>query len=283
MITVKRAKFFKLLDVIILFNVFTFLGGGIISLKTDSISLPIVFFVVTALNIGYLAHTIYTRAQNIKLKEEQEMIEAQVEQELEKENIIDINYVKQVILERRIETEIKNSFPESMVIKNAYIPRNDGSYSEIDLIAVSTKGIFIIESKNITGEIRGSWKEDVLKIHHPSGTIYDLQNPIEQNTKHFYAVKNILGLNHNYFRNIVVFGDNSYIGDYKDVPFYSQVCKVHTLARAMNRLAARQKTIIEAHQVENFYNLLVEFASKTTEKEVEHIKRIEEQREKEEA
>ena len=42
------------------------------------------------------------------------------------------------------------------VLRNVYIPKDDGTTSEIDLLFITQKGIFVIESKNFFGWIFGS-------------------------------------------------------------------------------------------------------------------------------
>lgn len=42
------------------------------------------------------------------------------------------------------------------VLQNVYVPRSDGSTSEIDVLLVSTKGLFVFESKNFAGYIFGN-------------------------------------------------------------------------------------------------------------------------------
>ncbi len=41
-------------------------------------------------------------------------------------------------------------------LQNLYIPRSDGNTSEIDVLYLTQKGLFVIESKNYSGFIFGS-------------------------------------------------------------------------------------------------------------------------------
>lgn len=45
---------------------------------------------------------------------------------------------------------------KGMTLKNIYIPKDDGETSEIDLVYITQKGIFVIESKNYSGWIFGN-------------------------------------------------------------------------------------------------------------------------------
>ena len=41
------------------------------------------------------------------------------------------------------------------VLRNVYVPRDDGSTSELDVVLICVKGIFVFESKNYAGYIFG--------------------------------------------------------------------------------------------------------------------------------
>ena len=43
-----------------------------------------------------------------------------------------------------------------MMLQNVYIPKRNGETTEIDLLYITEKGIFVIESKNYSGYIFGS-------------------------------------------------------------------------------------------------------------------------------
>ena len=43
------------------------------------------------------------------------------------------------------------------ILKNIYVPKDNGDTSEIDLVYITQKGIFVIESKNYSGWIFGDY------------------------------------------------------------------------------------------------------------------------------
>ncbi len=241
--------------------------------------MSIVFFVVIIANIFYLITNIRGRIKIDELNQKNYELEKEIEEALKKEKNVDINEIKQKVLERRIEAEIKENFSEAKIIKNAYIPKGKGEYSEIDLIAITRKGIFIIESKNVTGKITGNWKEEKLQISHPGGQTFDLYNPIIQNTGHFYALRNLLGMKNDLFRSVIVFGDKAYIQNFKNIPFYAQVCKVNNLIYSMDILFSRFKETLEDYQINNIYETIISFVEETEEKKEKHIERLEQSEE----
>ena len=42
------------------------------------------------------------------------------------------------------------------ILRNVYVPKGDGEMAEIDVMCVTGKGVFVIESKNYSGWIFGS-------------------------------------------------------------------------------------------------------------------------------
>ena len=62
--------------------------------------------------------------------------------------------------ERKIVNKLRliNLFGKNgKILRNIYIPKVDGSTAEIDAVYVTTKGLFVIESKNISEYIL--WKK----------------------------------------------------------------------------------------------------------------------------
>lgn len=81
---------------------------------------------------------------------------------------------------------------------NIYLPKNNGELSEIDVLMICSKGLFVIESKNYSGWIFGS---ELQKYWHqilPKGSRKSQKNqfynPIMQNHSHIKYLKSFLGM-----------------------------------------------------------------------------------------
>ncbi len=105
-------------------------------------------------------------------------------------------------------------------LRNLYVPRYDGSTSEIDLVYVTKKGLFIIESKNYSGYIFGNdraknWTSTLLggRTWYGGRKVekYHFYNPVKQNQSHIKALSNYIG--QFYAFSIIVFGDDSELKD----------------------------------------------------------------------
>lgn len=98
------------------------------------------------------------------------------------------------------------------LIKNVTLPTEDGT-TQIDHVIVSRFGVFVIETKNMTGWIFGSanqpyWTQQIFK--HKS----KFQNPLRQNYKHIKALEVALDIElSNIFSLIVFVGDADFKTD----------------------------------------------------------------------
>ena len=93
---------------------------------------------------------------------------------------------------------------EYHLMKNVTLPIKEGT-TQIDHILVSTKGIFVIETKHYSGWIFGSPKQQKW-----TQTIYQnknkFQNPLYQNHRHIKELENYFDfLPENSFKSVIVF------------------------------------------------------------------------------
>ena len=123
---------------------------------------------------------------------------------------------------------------------NLYIPRNGNKTTEIDLLLICPKGIFVFESKNYRGWIYGRETQKYWMQILPAGRNRSYRerfyNPIMQNKTHIRLLKNLLGKQipmHSIivfsdrctFKNIVVdSNDVSVIKFVQTVPVVSYIC-----------------------------------------------------------
>lgn len=92
-----------------------------------------------------------------------------------------------------------------IVINDLMLPSANGRTSQIDHVVVSTKGIFIIETKNHAGRISGSENAQYWQ-QHLSNRSQGFYNPILQNRSHLRAIRKLMPrLDAELFSSIVVF------------------------------------------------------------------------------
>ena len=82
---------------------------------------------------------------------------------------------------------------KGITLKNIYLPKDDGGTSEIDLVYITQKGIFVIESKNYSGWIFGDENSQYWTQSLPNKQKNRFYNPIRQNRTHIKWLKEYLG------------------------------------------------------------------------------------------
>lgn len=107
------------------------------------------------------------------------------------------------LIERILRNAVAGEFA---LFRNVYVPK-DGGTSEIDLLMIHEKGIFVFESKNYNGRVSGSM--DALNwVHiHPNRKKYSFYNPVRQNANHIRALSRYLRIPERRFYSYVVFSD----------------------------------------------------------------------------
>lgn len=93
---------------------------------------------------------------------------------------------------------------------NVYIPKQNGQTTEIDILMICRKGIFVFESKNYSGWIFGGEKQKNWCQTLPSGKNRSKKeyfyNPIMQNATHIRHLKTLTGSEIPFF-SIIVFSE----------------------------------------------------------------------------
>lgn len=146
---------------------------------------------------------------------------------------------------------------EYLVINDLLLNRGNGYTSQIDHVVVSRYGIFVIETKNISGHIYGSenspkwkryWKAWYYGIEHSDELEFD--NPILQNEAHIKALASELGSNIKYIP-IIVFSTNAELhvsAQHTHVVYSTQVRRL---------IRSYSEPIMSTEQVKHIYNYLV--------------------------
>ena len=96
--------------------------------------------------------------------------------------------------ENKVKRVIGRTKKNKQNVINGLIIPNNGHSSQIDHIVINPSGVFVIETKNYSGEIYGSENQYEWTQCLSYGTVKNkLYNPIKQNATHIYSIKNIIG------------------------------------------------------------------------------------------
>ena len=100
--------------------------------------------------------------------------------------------------EKLTERELKlvNLFGrKGLTLRNLYLPKGNGETSEIDLVYITAKGIFVFESKNYSGWIFGDESGQYWTVMLPNREKHRFYNPIRQNRTHIKWLRSYVGPN----------------------------------------------------------------------------------------
>ena len=159
------------------------------------------------------------------------------------------------------------------VIGNVYVPYKGGT-SEIDIILIHEKGIFVIESKNYSGCILGSVNQQQwTQVFNKKGNFY-FYNPIKQNRTHISVLSEYLGIDKNKMKSYVVFSEDCQL---KKVPAntreYVVTQRNHFLSIIKADIKSRQ-TLFSKSEIDLLYKKIKLIANVSQKVKNQHIKNI---------
>lgn len=156
------------------------------------------------------------------------------------------------------------------VLSNVYIPYKDHT-SEIDILMLHPKGVYIFESKNYSGWIFGSANQTQWTQCLNKNTKNRFYNPVMQNATHVKAVCNYLGIPQNTTRSFIVFSQHC---ELKNVPFDPNnyvITKQQYLLRDVCCDLANRNFIFSNEQINDMYQRLLPLVNVSADIKQAHI------------
>ncbi len=161
----------------------------------------------------------------------------------------------------------------SKLICNSYVPYR-GKTSEIDLILIHEKGIYVFESKNYSGWIFGSEEQHTWTQFLNSKTKYRFYNPIMQNETHISALSSFLNIPREVFRSYILFSDRC---ELKKVPANCEryiIIHRGNLLKYLCRELKSRSVVYQKEDVDNLYNALYPLTQISREDKKRHMESI---------
>ena len=171
-----------------------------------------------------------------------------------------------------------------ILMKNLYIPCHSGT-TEIDALLLHQSGIYVLESKNISGEITGGIDEERWHQRLNTRTEHTFHNPIQQNAGHIRALKHFL--KENFSRSelnvdelaiysIIVFSDRCV---FRRVPVRGEnwiILHLFQMKEKITEVLKTRTTLFNKSQLENLYFKLkpcIQVSEKTKAEHRNYIKK----------
>lgn len=161
----------------------------------------------------------------------------------------------------------------SKTLHNIYIPYK-GRTSEIDVLLIHEKGLYVFESKNYSGWIFGSadqkqWTQVINKQ-----TKNCFYNPIKQNATHIKALAQYLQLDTSTIHSFIVFSERCELKKIPNDTHEYTILRRHHLLRELRKDLKKQETIFSPEQINDLFRTLQPLTNVSKEVKQEHIDRI---------
>lgn len=168
------------------------------------------------------------------------------------------------------------------MLRNVYLPSDTTGTTEIDLLYITQKGIFVIESKNYSGYIFGD--EEQLKwtaslyagkdyLGRAKTEKHQFYNPIRQNKNHIKYLTQYLGENVRMI-SVIVFSERC---ELKSVNYTSPnicVCQLEDLPELFRFSWDNFSDVLTTEQIEKYYNKLLPLTNVETATKISHIQNV---------
>lgn len=157
---------------------------------------------------------------------------------------------------------------------NCYLPKPNGTTSEIDVILLHESGIYVLEAKNYSGWIFGSenqqyWTE-TFSDRHGSSKKYRFYNPIWQNNTHIKVLKQLLNDNSIPVYSGIVFSDECELMELHISSGKHCVVNCRDLLPALQRNCERAGQQLTVEKIDELYNKLYPFTQVSDEVKARH-------------
>jgi hypothetical protein len=141
------------------------------------------------------------------------------------------------VAEVRIVNTLLPFFNPHCIFVDSYFQKPDGKTTQVDIIAVGKRGVFVFESKDYSGWIFGGgtsskWTQS-LAYGHERHSFY---NPIKQNQSHINTLKQKLNNQNIPFFSIIALGSNAEIKAMELIPERTFVVTEDRLTNLMSNL-----------------------------------------------
>ena len=173
----------------------------------------------------------------------------------------------ELAIEYALQRNIKGYF---IGLKNIYVPYK-GKTSEIDLLMIHEKGIFVFESKNYGGWIFGSADQLNWTQSFRNGMRNQFYNPIRQNQTHIKALANYLGMSEDVFFSYIVFSERCSLRKVPESTYKTVVVQLPGMFEWLNATFMHYPSIFTCDDIGTISERLQELTNKSEAERNKHV------------
>lgn len=168
------------------------------------------------------------------------------------------------------------------LLTNIYLPKEDGSTTEIDLLMINRTGMYVFESKNYSGWIFGDEKNKNWTQSLNGGKKYKFLNPVWQNKVHISALSRILSdVDSSSIYSYIIFSERCELKNVKITSENVKILKRNKLLSYLKKNINANNEIFTEEQIESYYKVLVNYCLADDLTKQVHIQKINEKFKKE--
>lgn len=141
-------------------------------------------------------------------------------------------------------TLLKRGIPAQTIFHDLYIRKQNGKFSQIDVVVATAEGILVFEVKDYSGRIYGDANyTNWTKVMAYGKKKYRFYNPIKQNNSHIQSLKKQLEQFKNIpFFSIILFYGNCELKEINYVPQGTYLVKAHRLFEVLKHIKKNNET-----------------------------------------
>ena len=138
---------------------------------------------------------------------------------------------------------LKHGIPPQTIFHDLYVKKNNGEFSQIDLVVAAKSGIIVFEVKDYSGWIFGNGQHrEWTQVLAYGQEKYRFYNPIIQNNKHITEIRKKLKQFENIpFYSVVVFYGNCVLKDINFVPDGTFLVKSARIFEVLDIIMSKNK------------------------------------------
>lgn len=165
---------------------------------------------------------------------------------------------------------------------NLYLPKNNGEYTELDVVFLHESGIYVFESKNYSGWIFGTesqqyWTQ-TLPVGRGGSQKNQFYNPILQNQGHLKWLQTFLDDQSLTFYSYIVFSDRCILKNITLTSGNHYVINRYNLLSAVQQNIAKTGIQLSPDKIDNIFDKLYPLTQMDEAEKLAHIRSIQQKK-----
>lgn len=161
-------------------------------------------------------------------------------------------------------------FGKPHVLTNLYLESENTEFTELDVVAVTKKGIYVFEMKNYGGYIYGSSKDEFWTQAFHKNSKNKFYNPLRQNYAHTKAIEKYLNVDSTLIKPLIIFGNSAKLAKL-NVHEKQIIINMRDLKKYYKNTIKNEEDNLTDQQVIEFLDKLMDKTHMSEEVKLKHI------------